>query len=149
MALIRYTLEANARAVKIYGPVVERRRKVEKVRNTLAILQRYKFFFNLPSSLLESIKQACTYDYYAKIPSFDYWLYSCSTNMRPLFATTRKENTYTRSCRKAVTRIRTENADLQWTLHQKKAILPIYIVKCLRKSGQRSTRLLWNYETYC
>ncbi|KAI9492453.1 exocyst complex component Sec5-domain-containing protein [Zychaea mexicana] len=49
--------EANARADQIYGPIVERRQKVEKVRSTLTVLQRYKFFFNLPSSLLESIKQ--------------------------------------------------------------------------------------------
>ncbi|KAI8147481.1 exocyst complex component Sec5-domain-containing protein [Fennellomyces sp. T-0311] len=49
--------EANARADQIYGPIVERRQKVDKVRSTLTVLQRYKFFFNLPSSLLESIKQ--------------------------------------------------------------------------------------------
>ncbi|KAI9257261.1 exocyst complex component Sec5-domain-containing protein [Phascolomyces articulosus] len=49
--------EANTRADQIYGPIVERRQKVEKVRSTLTVLQRYKFFFNLPSSLLESIKQ--------------------------------------------------------------------------------------------
>ncbi|KAI9311707.1 exocyst complex component Sec5-domain-containing protein [Dichotomocladium elegans] len=49
--------EANVRADKIYGPIVERRQKVEKVRSTITVLQRYKFFFNLPSSLLECIKQ--------------------------------------------------------------------------------------------
>ncbi|KAI8970337.1 exocyst complex component Sec5-domain-containing protein [Mycotypha africana] len=48
---------ANGRAEQIYGPVVERRQRVEKVRSTLYILQRYRFLFNLPSSLLESIKQ--------------------------------------------------------------------------------------------
>ncbi|KAI8641657.1 exocyst complex component Sec5-domain-containing protein [Parasitella parasitica] len=48
---------ANTRAEQIYGPVVERRQRVEKVRSTLYILQRYRFLFNLPSSLLESIKQ--------------------------------------------------------------------------------------------
>lgn len=52
-------LDANLRADQIYGPVVERRKRVENVRNTLSILQQYKFFFNLPSSLLESIKQVC------------------------------------------------------------------------------------------
>ncbi|CAO3587569.1 unnamed protein product [Absidia cylindrospora] len=55
---LRLALEdANTRADQIYGPVVERRQRVEKVRSTLSVLQRYKFFFNLPSSLLESIKQ--------------------------------------------------------------------------------------------
>ncbi|KAF7732380.1 hypothetical protein EC973_005276 [Apophysomyces ossiformis] len=49
--------EASAKADQIYGPIVERRRRVDKVRSTLTILQRYKFFFNLPSGLLESIKQ--------------------------------------------------------------------------------------------
>jgi exocyst complex component 2 len=50
-------LDASIRADQIYGPVVERRQRVEKVRSTLSVLQQYKFFFNLPSSLLESIKQ--------------------------------------------------------------------------------------------
>lgn len=50
-------LAANTRAEQIYGPVVERRQRVDKVRSTLYILQRYRFLFNLPSSLLESIKQ--------------------------------------------------------------------------------------------
>ncbi|GAA5808629.1 hypothetical protein MFLAVUS_002021 [Mucor flavus] len=48
---------ANTRAEQVYGPVVERRHRVDKVRSTLYILQRYRFLFNLPSSLLESIKQ--------------------------------------------------------------------------------------------
>lgn len=47
----------NAQAEKIYGPIIERRGKAEKVRTTLNILERYKFFFSLPSGLLESIKQ--------------------------------------------------------------------------------------------
>ncbi|KAI9033578.1 exocyst complex component Sec5-domain-containing protein [Phycomyces nitens] len=56
---LRTALEdANTRAEQIYGPIVERRQRVDKVRSTLTILQRYKFFFNLPSSLLESIKQS-------------------------------------------------------------------------------------------
>ncbi|KAI8083026.1 exocyst complex component Sec5-domain-containing protein [Halteromyces radiatus] len=55
---LRLALEdANKRADQIYGPVVERRQRVDKVRSTLSILQQYKFFFNLPSSLLEAIKQ--------------------------------------------------------------------------------------------
>ncbi|KAI8080296.1 exocyst complex component Sec5-domain-containing protein [Gilbertella persicaria] len=48
---------ANTKAEQVYGPVVERRQRAEKVRSTLYILQRYRFLFNLPSSLLESIKQ--------------------------------------------------------------------------------------------
>ncbi|KAI8987114.1 exocyst complex component Sec5-domain-containing protein [Pilobolus umbonatus] len=49
--------DANTRAEQVYGPVIERRHRVEKVKSTLYVLQRYKFLFNLPSSLLESIKQ--------------------------------------------------------------------------------------------
>ncbi|CAO3635122.1 unnamed protein product [Cunninghamella blakesleeana] len=56
-ALRKALEDANLRADQIYGPVVERRKRVENVRNTLSILQQYKFFFNLPSNLLESIKQ--------------------------------------------------------------------------------------------
>lgn len=54
-----YSTDANTQADKIYGPVIERRGRGEKVRTTLNILERYKFFFNLPSGLLESIKQVC------------------------------------------------------------------------------------------
>ncbi|RUP45221.1 exocyst complex component Sec5-domain-containing protein [Jimgerdemannia flammicorona] len=49
--------EGTRRAQQIFGPVIERREKAEKIRSTLVILERYKFFFNLPSSLLESTKQ--------------------------------------------------------------------------------------------
>ncbi|OAD75620.1 hypothetical protein PHYBLDRAFT_132744 [Phycomyces blakesleeanus NRRL 1555(-)] len=50
---LRAALEdANTRAEQIYGPIVERRQRVDKVRSTLTILQRYKFFFNLPSTKL-------------------------------------------------------------------------------------------------
>ncbi|GAB5588983.1 Exocyst complex component S5 [Umbelopsis nana] len=55
--LHRHLIDANTQAEKIYGPVIERRGRAEKVRTTLNILERYKFFFNLPSGLLESIKQ--------------------------------------------------------------------------------------------
>ncbi|KAI9248099.1 exocyst complex component Sec5-domain-containing protein [Sporodiniella umbellata] len=50
--------DANERAKQIYGPVVDRRQRVEKVKSTLTMLQRYRFLFNLPSSLLEFIKQS-------------------------------------------------------------------------------------------
>lgn len=55
------SIAANTRAEQVYGPVVERRNRVDKVRSTLYILQRYRFLFNLPSSLLESIKQVDIY----------------------------------------------------------------------------------------
>lgn len=35
---------------------MERTSRSEKIRTTLNIVERYKFFFNLPSSMLEYIK---------------------------------------------------------------------------------------------
>lgn len=45
--------EANA----LYGPVLERRTKAAKIRVTLSILEQWKFFFNLGSSLKEMVKK--------------------------------------------------------------------------------------------
>lgn len=64
-------IAANTRAEQVYGPVVERRNRVDKVRSTLYILQRYRFLFNLPSSLLESIKQVAeTYTYMTRYDTY-------------------------------------------------------------------------------
>ncbi|CAG8528764.1 23855_t:CDS:10 [Cetraspora pellucida] len=49
--------EAINRAEQVFGPVLINRNKAEKIRSTLSVLEKYKFFFNLPSSLMESIKQ--------------------------------------------------------------------------------------------
>jgi exocyst complex component 2 len=40
----------------LYGPIIERRLKAEKIRSVLGVLERYRFFFNLPASLEELIK---------------------------------------------------------------------------------------------
>ncbi|KAJ3361688.1 hypothetical protein HDU91_003797, partial [Kappamyces sp. JEL0680] len=45
--------EANA----LYGPVLERRAKADKIRITLSILEQWKFFFNLASSLTDMIRR--------------------------------------------------------------------------------------------
>lgn len=45
--------EANA----LYGPVLERRTKAAKIRVTLSILEQWKFFFNLASSLKEMVRK--------------------------------------------------------------------------------------------
>ncbi|KAJ2707320.1 Exocyst complex component S5 [Coemansia sp. IMI 203386] len=44
---------ATHRADEIYNPIIERRARAEKVRSTLSIVERYKFYFNLPSSLID------------------------------------------------------------------------------------------------
>jgi exocyst complex component 2 len=42
-------------AQKLYGPVLERRSKADQIRITLTILEQWRFFFNLPSSLTDLI----------------------------------------------------------------------------------------------
>ncbi|KAJ2796725.1 Exocyst complex component S5, partial [Coemansia guatemalensis] len=41
------------KADEIYNPIIERRARAEKIRSTLSVIERYKFYFNLPSSLIE------------------------------------------------------------------------------------------------
>ncbi|CAG8478107.1 13674_t:CDS:10 [Acaulospora morrowiae] len=55
--LNRALSEASNKVEQIFGPVLVNRSKAEKIRSTLSLLEKYKFFFNLPSSLMESIKQ--------------------------------------------------------------------------------------------
>jgi hypothetical protein len=45
--------DANA----LYGPVLERRTKAAKLRVALSILEQWKFFFNLASSLKEMVRK--------------------------------------------------------------------------------------------
>ncbi|KAJ3415798.1 hypothetical protein HDV05_004070 [Chytridiales sp. JEL 0842] len=42
-------------ASNLYSPLLQRRLQAEKIRITLSVLEQWKFFFNLPSSLSESI----------------------------------------------------------------------------------------------
>ncbi|KAI8867371.1 hypothetical protein GQ42DRAFT_102785, partial [Ramicandelaber brevisporus] len=42
-------------ADEVYNPIVERRARAEKIRATLNIVERYRFFFNLPSRLMELV----------------------------------------------------------------------------------------------
>ncbi|KAI8618551.1 exocyst complex component Sec5-domain-containing protein [Chytriomyces sp. MP71] len=52
------SLDALAISSKdIYGPLLERKEKAEKIRTALSLLDQWKFFFNLPSSLLDSIRK--------------------------------------------------------------------------------------------
>jgi exocyst complex component 2 len=41
----------------LYGPVLERRAKADKIRITLSILEQWRFFFNLASSLRDMIQR--------------------------------------------------------------------------------------------
>ncbi|KAI9328031.1 exocyst complex component Sec5-domain-containing protein [Zopfochytrium polystomum] len=44
-------------AQSLYTPLLERRRKAERIRATLFVLEQWKFFFNLPCTLKESISK--------------------------------------------------------------------------------------------
>ncbi|ORX85395.1 hypothetical protein BCR32DRAFT_265669 [Anaeromyces robustus] len=43
-------------AKNLYGPILDRRNKAEKIRITLNILERWKFFFDLPRKLQECLR---------------------------------------------------------------------------------------------
>jgi len=43
-------------AKDLYGPILDRRNKAEKIRITLNILERWKFFFDLPRKLQECLR---------------------------------------------------------------------------------------------
>ncbi|CAJ0642462.1 13578_t:CDS:10 [Entrophospora sp. SA101] len=49
--------EASNKAEQVFGPVLANRNKAEKIRSTLSVLEKYKYFFTLPSSLMELIRQ--------------------------------------------------------------------------------------------
>ncbi|KAJ9050194.1 Exocyst complex component S5 [Entomophthora muscae] len=51
-------MDAIEQANIVFGPIMERTSRSEKIRTTLNIVERYKFFFNLPSSMLEYIKNS-------------------------------------------------------------------------------------------
>ncbi|RKP33674.1 exocyst complex component Sec5-domain-containing protein, partial [Dimargaris cristalligena] len=48
---------ASHYASEVYSPIIHRRARAEKIRNTLTLVERYKFYFNLPSSLGDYIQQ--------------------------------------------------------------------------------------------
>lgn len=47
---------AAQKADQVFLPVLENALKAQKLRTTLGVFERSKFFFNLPSSLIESIE---------------------------------------------------------------------------------------------
>jgi exocyst complex component 2 len=54
-------VDATSKADTVFLPVLENAEKASKLRSTLGVFDRSKFFFNLPGSLLESI-EAGRYD---------------------------------------------------------------------------------------
>lgn len=53
---IEHSLGATTKAATVYFPVLENASKAQKLRSTLGVFERSKFFFNLPGALLESIQ---------------------------------------------------------------------------------------------
>ncbi|KAJ3090326.1 hypothetical protein HK102_004105 [Quaeritorhiza haematococci] len=45
----------NADAQKLYGPMLQRRSKAEKIRIALSVLEQWKFFFALPNTLRDNV----------------------------------------------------------------------------------------------
>jgi exocyst complex component 2 len=51
-----FPTEAAAKADQVFLPVLENASKAHKLRTTLGVFERSKFFFNLPASLIESVE---------------------------------------------------------------------------------------------
>ena len=51
-----HNLVCATKADQVFLPVIENSSKAQKLRSTLAVFERSKFFFNLPSSLMELIE---------------------------------------------------------------------------------------------
>lgn len=47
---------ATSKANQVYAPLLENRKKAERLRSTLGVFERSKFFFNLPGTLIEAIE---------------------------------------------------------------------------------------------
>lgn len=53
--------EATVKADQVFLPVLENASKAQKLRTTLGVFERSKFFFNLPGFLVESIEAVNVY----------------------------------------------------------------------------------------
>lgn len=54
---LKEAIQMENEAHALYGPVLERRAKADKIRITLSILEQWKFFFNLGSSIREMVRK--------------------------------------------------------------------------------------------
>lgn len=51
---------ATLKADQVFTPLLDNRRKADRLRSTLGVFERSKFFFNLPATLLEAIEAVRT-----------------------------------------------------------------------------------------
>lgn len=54
-------VEAAQKANQVFLPVLENASRAQKLRTTLGVFERSKFFFNLPSFIIESIEAVCLF----------------------------------------------------------------------------------------
>jgi exocyst complex component 2 len=54
-------IEAAMKGNQVFLPVLENASKAEKLRTTLGVFERSKFFFSLPASIIESIESVRTF----------------------------------------------------------------------------------------
>ena len=47
---------ASSKAEQVYHPILDARLKADRLRSTLGVFERNKFFFNLPGTLMESVE---------------------------------------------------------------------------------------------
>jgi len=59
----------TSKAEEVFNPIIERRTRAEKLRLTVALLERWKFFFNLPITLQQSIRKVGRSRVVAYLPS--------------------------------------------------------------------------------
>lgn len=55
------------KADQVFLPVLENAAKAQKLRSTLGVFERSKFFFNLPGSLMESIEAVRHWIFFSEI----------------------------------------------------------------------------------
>jgi exocyst complex component 2 len=48
---------ATSKADSVYTPILDARLKADRLRSTLGVFERSKYFFNLPGVLLEAIEK--------------------------------------------------------------------------------------------
>lgn len=48
--------EASSRAETVFQPILDARTKAERLKSTLGVFERSKFFFNLPNILGEAVE---------------------------------------------------------------------------------------------
>jgi len=87
---VEFDPDGAQKANQVFLPVLESASKAQKLRTTLGVFDRSKFFFNLPSFIMESIEAVCPS---ASVVS--YWKLICLPSrgaMRSLFVTIRRGN---------------------------------------------------------